>query len=178
MAGLIDDGAVEPKVARHGECRAVLEPGDAIGHRAQRDLVDARGRRSADGERERADPARGHQLLDRRRDAVRREPTDIHAELRELQRVAADAEVDLSTAAALPRAHSDVAEAHGVGRRRAGQERGRGSLVREKAVEGEGRGFRREWHPCRDRHGGERDEQHERHDGERALHLGAFPFPM
>src|SRR5205823_10261690 len=33
MAGLIDDGAVEPKVARHGECRAVLEPGDAIGHR-------------------------------------------------------------------------------------------------------------------------------------------------
>src|SRR5437763_14260438 len=43
MAGLIDDGAVEPQVARHGECRAVRQPGDASGHRAHRGTVARRG---------------------------------------------------------------------------------------------------------------------------------------
>ncbi len=161
---MVDELAVEAEVARqlHDDA-VVLEPRDAVDDEPQRDLVDTGCARRADREVERADRARRHAQLRGRRDTISREPTHTDLRLCELRRIAGHTERDLGLRSPIPRDEAGVTEADRIGGGRAGEQRGRGPLLDELAVEGERQdvaGGAREQHDA----GGKRSDDNDERD--------------
>ncbi len=73
----------------------ILEPGDAVDHRTQRDPVRAGGPWRTDAERERRRATRRDGRLGLRRGTIRRKPVHGHAERGERSVVAVDPQIRL-----------------------------------------------------------------------------------